>query len=548
MDTPDYIKRLVFEHTLADYSGDISRTHVAKLSVVGTELKKDDEDMYYDLRDNYGSLSAYIRSTGNGVSHRSRFWARDWTWELIYCEDYHRDSRYRSGLLPKLRYFTSDKDLLLVIFPPDQGLWRLSNEIVNFYHSKIPAQVVSDTRRAILNKVRKMLRQQWPNDDLDVEMYGSAVNGLGNSMSDLDLCITVPDDIFHYDLPFISSMKKSPTSYYNMHTLAKSLRDMGMIDVIPIPTANVPICKFKDPKYQIACDINVNNRLGIDNSRMIRVYTELDERVAPFLCAIKEFTKRTNINDASKGSLSSFCYTIMGLWFLIMKKVVPCLQHVTGLNRNICNVSSCSSRRVGPSVVIHKNEYRDISVKYHDCLFVKNEGSTEAKKALVYPNDHNTIWISNNTEQVAKLLIDFFKYFGRTHDYKRNAISLRCGSTILNEWKAPIAVQDPFILSRNAAQSCQDGTFLFIKSLFSRAFEDLSKPGATFADICSSNVRRQPVSIQRNYFHVDEEDDDYLDTEDDDFYYPPPFLGYIRPYIPVDDDDDDDDDYDYYCP
>lgn len=70
--------------------------------------------------------------------------------------------------------------------------------------------------------------------------------------------------------------------------------------VVCIPAAKVRIVKVWDPELQLACDINVNNVAAIENTRMIKTYIQLDDRVRPLAMIIKYWTKRRILNDAGK--------------------------------------------------------------------------------------------------------------------------------------------------------------------------------------------------------------------------------------------------------
>jgi len=73
-----------------------------------------------------------------------------------------------------------------------------------------------------------------------------------------------------------------------------------MEKVVCRAVAKVPIVKCWDPKLSLACDINVNNPLALENTRMIRTYVQLDDRVRPLAKIIKYWTKRRLLNDAGK--------------------------------------------------------------------------------------------------------------------------------------------------------------------------------------------------------------------------------------------------------
>ena len=72
----------------------------------------------------------------------------------------------------------------------------------------------------------------------------------------------------------------------------------GMERVVCVPHAKVPIVKIWDPELELACDMNVNNTLALENTRMIKTYVQIDERVRPLAMVIKHWTRRRILNDA----------------------------------------------------------------------------------------------------------------------------------------------------------------------------------------------------------------------------------------------------------
>lgn len=73
-----------------------------------------------------------------------------------------------------------------------------------------------------------------------------------------------------------------------------------MEKVICRAAAKVPIVKCWDPELQLACDVNVNNPLALENTRMIKTYVQLDDRVRPLAKIIKYWSKRRILNDAGE--------------------------------------------------------------------------------------------------------------------------------------------------------------------------------------------------------------------------------------------------------
>lgn len=73
-----------------------------------------------------------------------------------------------------------------------------------------------------------------------------------------------------------------------------------MKDVLCVSTAKVPIVKMFDPELQLRCDMNVNNTLALENTRMIKTYVQVDPRVRPLAMIVKHWTKKRVVNDAGK--------------------------------------------------------------------------------------------------------------------------------------------------------------------------------------------------------------------------------------------------------
>lgn len=70
--------------------------------------------------------------------------------------------------------------------------------------------------------------------------------------------------------------------------------------VVCVSSAKVPIVTIWDPELGLACDMNVNNTLALENTRMVRTYVEIDERVKLLAMTVKYWTRRRIINDAGK--------------------------------------------------------------------------------------------------------------------------------------------------------------------------------------------------------------------------------------------------------
>ena len=103
-----------------------------------------------------------------------------------------------------------------------------------------------------------------------------------------------------------------------------------MINVQSITSAKVPIIKFVHKNTRIEGDISLYNILALENTRMLRTYSSIDPRVKTLGYVVKEFAKKCDIGDASRGSLSSYAYILMLIYYLqqVQPPVVPVLQEL----------------------------------------------------------------------------------------------------------------------------------------------------------------------------------------------------------------------------
>ena len=89
--------------------------------------------------------------------------------------------------------------------------------------------------------------------------------------------------------------------------------------------------KFVDPKTGIRCDLNVNDRLGMQNTRLLKEYCELLPQLTVLVYIIKKWAKSHGLNSPSaKGaaaSFSSYALTLMTI-VKLQARIVGKLSHL----------------------------------------------------------------------------------------------------------------------------------------------------------------------------------------------------------------------------
>ena len=163
--------------------------------------------------------------------------------------------------------------------PEEDG--KLSADMRELYDRLLPSLESEERRTRFIQKLEGLLNEKWPGYTIKVNVFGSTGNKLGTTDSDVDICITTDSK----DLEYVCS-------------LAEVLASHGMERVVCVSSAKVPIVKVWDPELCLACDMNVNNPIALENTDMIRTYVAVDDRVRPLAMIIKHWARRRILNDA----------------------------------------------------------------------------------------------------------------------------------------------------------------------------------------------------------------------------------------------------------
>ncbi|XP_009884143.1 PREDICTED: terminal uridylyltransferase 7 isoform X3 [Charadrius vociferus] len=222
--------------------------------------------------------------------------------------------------------------------------------------------------------------------------------------------------------------------------LAKVLKKQpGLRNVLPITTAKVPIVKFFHVRSGLEVDISLYNTLALHNTRLLSSYAAIDPRVKYLCYTMKVFTKICDIGDASRGSLSSYAYTLMVLYFLQQRNppVIPVLQEIYKEPQK-------------PEILVDGwNVY----------FFDKIE-----ELVTVWPD------CGKNTESVGQLWLGLLRFYTEEFDFKEHVICIRRKNlltTFKKQWTSKyIVIEDPFDLNHNLGAGLSRKMTNFIMKAF----------------------------------------------------------------------------------
>ncbi|KAL4884110.1 hypothetical protein BJY04DRAFT_225955 [Aspergillus karnatakaensis] len=295
---------------------------------------------------------------------------------------------------------------------------KLTADMLKVYDQLLPSAESDSRRRKLVRKLEDLFNKHWPGCEIKVNVFGSSGN---------KLCSSDSDELEHVCL------------------LADVLSKNGMERVVCISHAKVPIVKIWDPELRLACDMNVNNTLALENTRMVRTYVEIDDRVRPLAMLVKHWTKRRILNDAGLGgTLSSYTWICLIINFLQTRQppILPSLQARPHKKRLTADGLVCSFDDNLDSLVGYGNE---------------------------------------NKQSLGELFFQFFRYYGHELDYEKYVISVREGKLISKEGKGwhllqnnRLCVEEPFNTIRNLGNTADDTSFRGVHMELRRAFKTLS--------------------------------------------------------------------------
>ncbi|KAL3814887.1 hypothetical protein ACJIZ3_016155 [Penstemon smallii] len=303
---------------------------------------------------------------------------------------------------------------------------RLNAPFLTMFESLIPPNEEKVKQKQLLTVLEKLVSKEYP--EARLFLYGSCANSFGFSKSDIDVCLAME----------LQNVDKSDI----LLKLADIFESNNLQNVQALTRARVPIVKLMDPVTGISCDICINNVLAVVNTKLLRDYAQIDERLRQLVFIVKHWAKSRQVNETYHGTLSSYAYVLMCIHFLQQRRpaILPCLQGMeTTYFANVDNVE-CA--------------YFDQVEKLH------NYGS-------------------RNGESIAQLVWAFFHYWAYCHDYANDVISVRTGRTLskrAKDWtrrvgndRHLICIEDPFEVSHDLGRVVDKFSIRVLREEFERA-------------------------------------------------------------------------------
>ncbi|TGZ85433.1 hypothetical protein EX30DRAFT_326516 [Ascodesmis nigricans] len=192
----------------------------------------------------------------------------------------------------------------------------LHKEIIDFTTYIQPRPYEHAVRLDLIHRVRRVIRNLWP--DCDVRVFGSFAADLYLPNSDMDL-VVVSESFGRHSLPRYSGSK-------TLWTAASSLKQAGYVQygsIKVIAKARVPIIKFVDAETGLNVDISFENDSGLIANKTFQDWRIKYPAMPVIVTIIKHFIAMRGLNEVYIGGIGSFSITCMVVSLL---QLLPSVQ------------------------------------------------------------------------------------------------------------------------------------------------------------------------------------------------------------------------------
>ncbi|TRY90875.1 hypothetical protein DNTS_021951 [Danionella cerebrum] len=181
------------------------------------------------------------------------------------------------------------------------GIVGLHEEIKDFYDYISPRPEEEQMRREVVDRIQRVIKDLWPN--AEVQVFGSFSTGLYLPTSDIDLVV-------------FGNWETLP-----LWTLEEALRQRKVADensIKVLDKATVPIIKLTDSYTEVKVDISFNVQNGVKAANLIKDFKR-QYPVLPYLVLVlKQFLLQRELNEVFTGGIGSYSLFLMAVSFLQM--------------------------------------------------------------------------------------------------------------------------------------------------------------------------------------------------------------------------------------
>ncbi|KAF9153122.1 hypothetical protein BG015_004025 [Linnemannia schmuckeri] len=399
---------------------------------------------------------------------------------------------------------------------------QITRDAKDFCQELMPKPEEETRKLALLQKLSDIAVEVF--GEAEVLPFGSSGNGLALANADMDVCVFLN--------PKEGSEDVSPVEF--VERIGDRLeKDPDFENILQLKRARVPIVKLNHVNG-IACDIGYQNDLAIWNTRLLRAYCRVDERVRDIVVIIKIWAKRRKINNPYTGSLSSYAYVLLVIHVLQRQGVLPNLQTIVaangkvpfwdcqGFNRyffeDIPNLSHYwqptpeSQRQSIGELLYEFFRYYASEFRYANHVVSIRSGGLLTKEAKEWTKDHTQPPpLQQQQQQQQQTLVPLSEAPANDTEQAQSAPAADSKPVVKNRYL--FCIEDPFELNHNVGRPVDRYSLFTIRGEFMRAAKILSRKGdGVITRLCVEREVPQHQERNRNG-SVDQGDDQAKDRQ-----------------------------------
>ncbi|CAD5206032.1 unnamed protein product [Bursaphelenchus okinawaensis] len=186
----------------------------------------------------------------------------------------------------------------------------------------------NDVFGTINKKMVDFCKNQYPGWKLTP--YGGSHNGFGGQCSDMDLTLHTKKNV---------TTKPTVTDIASVLDTEEFKTVSNMEELKAIPNTAYPLVKmaFNRNSVTMEVDLTVNNKLGVENTKLLKFYSLFDTRVAQLHTVIKNWAKHHNMHGGIHYRFNTYTLVILTINFLqkgVSPAILPHVDHLTLELRN----------------------------------------------------------------------------------------------------------------------------------------------------------------------------------------------------------------------
>lgn len=148
-----------------------------------------------------------------------------------------------------------------------------------------------------------------------VYAFGSVVNGIGNTKSDLDIFVDT-ENCFYNRL----SKRKMKDAIYQIQRILSSHIPYNWDNFEPVVHARTPILRAFCVAEQIDCDLSFSNGLSTCNTTLIQYFIELQPISKQIIVFVKFWASQLQIG------VNSYLLTLMVIFYMQQESLFPSVK------------------------------------------------------------------------------------------------------------------------------------------------------------------------------------------------------------------------------